>query len=294
MVRELRVFSLKKLNYISLLFLLLFLNGCAQPSQVKYSEFSYDYIIPSPYKLTKKHQNIYFDVGAQDLFLPEESLYLETLKLDMVDVKNNAQVLVHIQISDSFLIERPVGVRKEAIFDKSGKGRLQEIAILRGHIRTHYHIEVVDVLNDNLIDHFSGAENYPIEALDQFNKAKNIEALKATFMAETIVARYEVISGIWQRMKKKYLMNVRVIFAKDNFKLVSEFKPEPRLALAYDYLYENNKKSAAKALQVYNSLNKKYKDQEDELSLRVMSFLDKGISVSTRIVNHEYEDRYSD
>jgi len=166
------------------------------------------------------------------------------------------------------------------------------VAIQRAHIRTHYNIEVVDVLADTLIDHFNGAGNYPIEALDVFDKQLNRQTLKEAFLAESIVARYEVINTIWKHIKKDYLNNIQVIFAQEKYRLVSELESEPKLALAFDSLNENNKQSAAKALQIYNGLIKEYKILEDDYGKAVTSYLDRGITVSTSIVNHQHQDRY--
>jgi len=270
----------------------LLVSACSQLPTPSYDEIQYDYMIASPYELTPAHKNIYFDIDAPDLRLPEETLTLNTLNLNMVLNKQQAQVVVYIHVANSFLISRPAGLRKEVVFNEQKKGTLKDVAIQRAHIRTHYNIEVVDVLADTLIDHFNGAGNYPIEALDVFDKQLNRQALKEAFLAESIVARYEVINTIWKRIKIDYLKNIQVIFAQEKYRLVSELESEPKLALAFDRLNENNKQSAAKALQIYNGLIKEYKILEDDYSKAVTSYLDRGITVSTSIVNHQHQDRY--
>ncbi len=274
--------------------LCLSLVGCSNNlPQPVFDDINYDYIISSPYKLTLQHQNIYFDIDAADLRLPEETLSIPSLQLEMVNEKSQAQVVVYIHVANSFLISRPSGTRKEVIFNEQEKGKLKGVAIQRAHIRTHYNIEVVDVLADSLIDQFSGAGNYPIEVLDYFQPKKNITAMKEVFLAESIVARYEVINTIWRRIKKDYLNNIQVVFAQEKYNLMSDFETEPNVTVAFDLLSENNKQSAVKALHIYNALIKKYRPLEDEHSKAMAGYLDKGISVSTSIANHEHQDRYS-
>ncbi len=266
--------------------------ACSHVPTPQFDEIRYDYIIASPYELKAAHKNIYFDIDAPDLRLPEETLSLATLPLNMVLNKQQAQVVVYIHVANSFLIMRPSGLRKEVVFDEQQKGFLKDVVIQRAHIRTHYNIEVVDVLADTLIDQFNGAGNYPIEALDIFDKQLNQQALKEAFLAESIVARYEVINTIWTHIKKDYLNNIQVIFAQEKYRLVSELESEPKIEVAFEILNENNKQSAAKALQIYNGLIKKYKKMGDEYSAAVTQYIDKGITVSTSIVNHEHKDRY--
>ena len=269
-----------------------FTTACSNVPTPRFDEIRYDYVIASPYELTSAHKNIYFDIDAEDLSLPEETLSLATLNLNMVLNKQQAQVVVYIHVANSFLIKRPGGMRKEVVFDEQQRGAFQDVVIQRAHIRTHYNIEVVDGLADTLIDQFSGAGNYPLEALDVFEKKLNRKLLQEAFLEESIVARYEVINTIWNRIKMDYLNNIEVIFAQEKYRLVSELESEPRVELAFERLNENNKKSAAKALQSYNGLIKKYKKKGDEYSKAVTSYLDQGITVSTSIVNHQHQDRY--
>ncbi len=268
------------------------LYACASVPTPEYKDIKYDYVVGSIYPLTQAHKNIYFKIDASDLTLPEDTLSIPTLKLKKVLKKRQAQVVVFIHVANSFLIFRPAGMRKEVVFDAQQKGVLKDVAIQRAHIRTHYNIEVVDVLADTLIDQFSGAKNYPIEAIDLFNKDKNRQALKSVFLAESVVARYEVINSIWQGLEHLYLKDVQVSFAQETHYLVKSLNTEPKLALAFESLNENNKRSAKQALNIYNVLLKKYKKLEGDYNKTVSLYINHGITVSTSIVNHQYQDRY--
>ncbi len=280
------------LRLLAGIFSVITLFSCASLPTPEYKDIKYDYVVGSVYPLTEAHKNIYFEIDAPDVTPPEDTLLIPTLKLKKVLKKRQAQVVVFIHVANSFLILRPAGMRKEVVFNTQQKGALKDVAIQRAHIRTHYNIEVVDVLADTLIDQFSGAKNYPIEALDFFNKEKNRQALKEVFLAESVVARFEVINSIWQGLESIYLKDVQVSFVQEKHLLVKSLETEPKLALAFESLNENNKRSAKKALNIYNALLKKYKKLEGDYNKKVSRYIDQGITVSTSIVNHKYQDRY--
>ena len=257
----------------------LLLPACSQLPTAQYGEIQYDYVVASPYKLTPAHKNIYFALDAEDVLLPAGPLLLATLNLKRVLQKSQAQVVVYIHMANSFLISRPAGMRRE-------------VPIQRAHIRTHYNVEVVDVLADTLIDQFSGAGNYPIEALDFFAKPLNRQALKEAFNGESGTARHEVVNTVWTQLTQGYLQRIEVIFAHKKYRLVSELAAEPKLAQAFGRLKQNNKQAAVQALRIYNGLIKKYNKPEDETSEVLTSYIEQGITVSTSIINHEHEDRY--
>ncbi len=281
------------LSSCRLLLVILFLFGCAQRLPLpQYETFIYDFIIDSPYALSEQHQNIYLVVDAKDMQVPEGSLAIKSLLLKRVYSEKKAQIIVHINVSNSFLIERPAGITRDVVFDENGKGRVEEIAILRSFIRTRYTIEIIDVLNDVLIEQVSGAGNYAIETQDEFNILKNKKSLEEMFYEELSVARYEVMNQIWNTLKADILARLKVTFSNEKFTVASEHENETRLAQAFEYLLQNNKTDAKKALYLYNAALKEYKGRPDELSKQLLQLIDHGITVSSAIVNHEHADRY--
>jgi hypothetical protein len=277
---------------ITVIFLFLTFQGCAQSPTPEYKDLKYDFVVSSVYPLTKLHKNIYIEIDALDLSPPPKMLPISTLKLKEVFKKNKSQIVVSVHVANSFLKLRPAGIRKELIFNRDEKGSINKVAIQRAHIRTHYNIEVVDTLTDTLIDQFSGANNYPIEALDYFNKKENRLALNKIFVAATVVARQEVINNIWQGFEPVYLRNIQVSFAEYKYNIVKSLTTEPKLAVAFKRLKKNNKSSAKQALNIYNALLKKYKKLEGDYNKSVRLYIDHGITVSAAIVNNQHNDRF--
>ena len=258
----------------------------------EFDEIQYDYQSQSVYPITQAHQKIFISLDATDLELPDEPHRISSLLLDWSTVSDDAQFILFIRFSESFLIERISGVRTEVEFDEGGRGRAFEIPIQRGFVRTHFTIELVDVLSDTLVNQFQGAGNYPIEANLVKGVDENRALLQLAFQEEVGVARYQLMTEIWTNIKKHYLNDLRVTFGQQNFKLVSELDEEPAFLIAFDLLLENNKQSALKALAIYNDAIKQYPSGESEKTDQIRSWLDQGISASSAIANHEFEDRY--
>ena len=285
--------------------------GCATHGvNAEYGDIEYDYVINSAYPLTEKHKNIYLDIDGDDLILPSfskdkadlenpsieslemDALKLENLKLNWVNKKSQAQIILHLRISNSFLIERPAGIRTSVVFNEAGKGHLEDVPILRGFIRTHYQIELVDVLNDHLIDHFQGAENFPIENIDLFNHQANISAMQIQFDQQARQARKILLRKLWKNIQDYYLAMVKVSFGKERFTLVKSQESEPRYLQAFNLLKRNNRNSANQALRIYNQGIKDYQDLEDDFNKEMKNLFDYGITVSSRISHHTHQDRY--
>ena len=282
--------------------------GCANHGvNAEYGDIEYDYVVSSAYPLTEKHKSIYLDIDGDDLVLPQSSseivsqrksnleipsLEIENLKLNWVNKKSQAQVILHLRISNSFLIERPAGIRTSVVFNAKGKGHLEDVPILRGFIRTHYQVELVDVLNDLLIDHFQGAENFPIESIDLFNHQANISAMQIQFDQQARQARKMLMAKLWKNIQDYYLAMVKVSFGKEKFTLVKSQANEPKFLQAYNLLKRNNRNSANQALRIYNQGIKDYQDLEDDFNKEMKNLFDYGITVSSRISNHTHQDRY--
>ena len=282
--------------------------GCANHGvNAEFGHIEYDYLVNSAYPLTEKHKNIFLDIDGDNLILPlfnsempsleiespeVESLEMETLKLNWVKEKQQAQIILHLRISNSFLIERPAGIRTNVVFNAAGKGHLEDVAILRGFIRTHYQVELVDVLNDHLIDHFQGAENFAIENIDLFDHQANISAMQIQFDQQARQARKVLMEKLWKNIKNYYLAMVQVSFGKEKFTLVKNQESEPRYLQAFNLLKRNNRNSANQALRIYNQGIKDYQDLEDDFNKEMKNLFDYGITVSSRISNHTHQDRY--
>lgn len=274
-------------------FLFMLLMGCSGTSlKPHFDEVQYDFQQKSIYTISSKHKNIYISLDAPDLQLPAQPHRIKTLLLDWVKREKDAQFILFIRFSNSFLIERISGVRTEVEFDEKGRGRTYEIPIQRAYVRTHYTIELVDVLNDVLVSQYQGAGNYPIEAKLVKEKAANRKLLRGAFQDELGVARYQLMTDIWDNIKKVYLRDIQVTFGQQNFKLVSELNEEPAFLTAYDLLLENNKTAAQKALAIYNDAIKQYVAGESDRSDQIRTWLDQGITAASAIVNHEFDDRY--
>ena len=288
---------------LTAIFLFTWLFGCAnQGVNAEFGEIEYDYLVSSPYPLTQKHQNIHLDIDGDNLTFPLSvsqmnglaiaGLEMENLKLNWVQKKDNAQVILHLRISNSFLIERPAGIRTNVVFNDAGIGHLEDVAILRGFIRTHYQIELVDALNDQLIDHFQGAENFPVENIDLFNRQSNISAMQVQFDRQALNARKALMEKLWENIKGYYLAMVKVSFGKEKFTLVKNQESEPRYLQAFNLLNRNNRNSANQALRIYNQGIKDYQGLEDDFNKEMKNMFDYGITVSSRISNHTHQDRY--
>ncbi len=267
--------------------------GCAnKPVEPEYGEIIYDYLVPSPYPLTQEHKNIFVKIDGDNLVAPAQSLDMETLKLKWVNGQSQAQVVLYLRISNSFLIERPAAYRKEVIREGRDKGELKYVSLLRGFIRTHYQIELVDTINDQLIEHFQGAHHYPIEAIDLFDHSLNVRTLKEEFDEQEVLARKELMKNLWLNIQNQYLQSVQVSFGKEKFELVKSHQDEPRFLRAFNLLNRNTRSNASQALNIYNRSIKDYKNLDDDISKALAGYIDYGITVSSRISNHAHQDRY--
>lgn len=270
-----------------------FLSACsADLPKPHFDLIYYDYQIASSYPLTKKHQYIAIALDAKDIVLPEFPLKDASLPLKITEDINKAQVLVHVNVSDSFLIQRPNAIRSEVIFPKNAKGYVESYEVLRGFIRTHYSIEIIDVLNNTLIYDRQGAINHDIETRNLNDKKNNIEALQLLFFEETPVARYSLISEVLSQLDKHDFNVLRVQFKQDEFKVVKSLKGEGNFQKAFELLEGNNKHEAQQALDVYNNMLKFYQNKDDALSKAILQWLDPGLKACTTIVNHPHQDRY--
>ena len=270
-----------------------FITGCANKGvKAEFGDIVYDYLVSSSYPLTDKHKAIYLDIDGDNLIIPQNSLKMETLKLNWVTQKKQAQVILHLRISNSFLIQRPAGVRTNVVFNDKGIGHLENVPILRGFIRTHYQIELVDTLNDQLIDHFQGAHNFPVESIDLFNHQANVSAMQIKFDQQASAARKALMENLWENIQGQYLVMVQVSFGKEEFHLVKSHENDPRYLQAFNLLSRNTRLSAAKALNIYNKGIKDYQELDDDIQKYMNNLFDYGITVSSRISNHGHQDRF--
>lgn len=271
----------------------LLLSACsADLPKPNYDVVYYDYKIDSSYPLSKAHKYLAIALDANDIVLPEFPLKDATLPLKITENLKKAQVLVQVNVSDSFLIERPSAVRSEVVFPKDAKGYVESYDVLRGYIRTHYSVEIIDMLNNSLVFDRQGASNHSIETRDQHDKQKNIQALQALFFEETPVARYDLISHVLKQLEAEDFNVLRVHFKQDEFNIVQSVEGEDNFETAYDLLQENNKHYAQQALAVYNKMLKFYDNKDDALSQAMVSWLQPGLTACTAIVNHPHQDRY--
>ncbi|MEH6347677.1 MAG: hypothetical protein V7785_21455 [Bermanella sp.] len=274
-------------------FALALISGCANKIvEPEYGQITYDYLVPSPYPLSNEHKNIFVKLDGENLAAPTQPLNMETLKLKWVNQETKAQVVLYLRVSSSFLIERPAKYRKETILEGPDKGGLKYVSLLRGFIRTHYQIELVDIINDQLIDHFQGAHHYPIETIDLFDHSLNVNILKGQFDEQEPVARKELMATLWLNIQNQYLQSVQVSFGKEKFYLVKSHKAEPRFLQAFNLLNRNTRTNASQALNIYNRSIKDYKKLDDDTSKALAGYIDYGITVSSRISNHAHQDRY--
>lgn len=270
-----------------------FLFACsAELPKPSFDLIQYDYQINSPYPLTKQHQFLAIVLDAPDIELPEFALKDMTLPMKVTEDIKKAQVLVQINVSDSFLIQRKNALRSETVFPTDGKGYVESYEVLRGDIRTHYSIEIIDLLNDVLIYDRQGAIDHGIETRNSHDKQKNIAAIKQLFFEETPVARYGLISEILKQLEHDDFNLLRVKFEQQEFKIVKSLTGEPRFEKAFTLLQANNKHQAQQALDVYNTLLKSYENKNDELSQAMLQWLEPGLTACTAIVNHPQQDRY--
>ena len=87
------------------LFYSVMLLGCANDGvKAQFGDVVYDYLIPSTYPLTPQHKNIYLAIDGDNIVIPKNSLNMENVKLNWVNKKNQAQIILHLRISNSFLI----------------------------------------------------------------------------------------------------------------------------------------------------------------------------------------------
>lgn len=274
-------------------FILALISGCANKLvEPEYGQIIYDYLVPSPYPLSNDHKNIFVKLDGENLIAPSGPLNMETLKLKRVNQQARAQVVLYLRVSNSFLIERPAAYRKETILEGRDKGDLKYVSLLRGFIRTHYQIELVDVINDRLVDHFQGAHHYPIETTDLFDHSLNVKTLKEQFDEQEPVAREQLMKTLWLNIQNQYLQSVQVSFGKEKFELVKSHEAEPRFLQAFNLLKRNTRTNASQALNIYNRSIKDYKKLDDDTSKALASYIDHGITVSSRISNHAHQDRY--
>jgi hypothetical protein len=151
---------------------------------------------------------------------------------------------------------------------------------------------VVDNLKDSLINQVNSAGNFTIEAELSNDLKKNKAIIKQQFYKQLDAARNQLIKDIWQDLKTHHLAEIQTIFGQVKDKVVSDLPVEPKFKQAYQLLKTNRKRNALKALKIYNLGMSDYKEKEDRLSIMIKRHLDHGITVSSKIANHEYPDRY--
>jgi hypothetical protein len=275
----------------------LFLWGLVACSSVDmvptYSELEYDFQIKSSYPITNNHRNIHLYLDASGLVPPKGMETIEGLKLNWTDAEAQSQIAIYIRFSDSFLIERQAGQRRELTYNHNGRGELQYVPIQRGFVRTHYNIEVVDKITDSLINDFQGADNFSIEAMQADTLKARRALLKSEFHKKKLVARKALLEKLLDQLDSHYLVDVMVTFGQKEFSLVSELKEEAAFASAFSQLKKNKKNAALKALSIYNDALKKYPSGESEKIDQIRQWLDEGITAASAIANHQYEDRYN-
>lgn len=275
---------------------LVYLSGCSFfAPKPTFSPVVYDYQVPPTYALTAKHKTLSVKINDGKPF-PEKKLAFEKLKLAWTDNIKNAQIRVYVNYLQPFLIERPDGVRKDVVFDENKKGTIKYMPIQRAFIRTRYNIEIIDGVSDSLIRDFQFSFHYPIEAPQFRNKDQAAMALKKQFNASKKMAETALIADVWQKLKIAYLQDVVVSFAQQEFSVVSDYEPEPKLSKAYEFLKLNNKLGAQKSLNIYNQLNKQYsariKEDDSKFNQNMLIYISQGIGASSGILNHTYAPRY--
>jgi hypothetical protein len=295
LIRFFRKYDLKKtgLNkHILLLLVYGLFSGCSSLPIPEYSTVIYDYQVKPPYEMDSSYKKLNVSLDVSDVKLPEKSLKDESLKFAWTPVPDKAQLAVYIHLSNSFLIDRENTIKEQVVYAENGRGGFIRTPIQRGFIRTHYTIEVIDRIKDTLIEQVNSAGQYSIEAELTNSKQDNKRILAVSYHKNLYDARSKLVSDIWSDLKNRHLSQVQTTFGKVEGKVVSGLSVEPKFKQAFLLLNSNRKRDAVKALKIYNLAVAAYKDNEDDLSLMILKYLDQGISVSTSIANYEYPDRY--
>ena len=280
------------LKRVITLFLCNIIIGCSSLPTPEFSEVIYDYQVKPPYALTSAYKKINISLDTDDVKLPEPTFKDESFNFKWTPASSASQIAVYIHLSNSFLIERENTIVTSVIYDSDGKGGYVRKGVQRGYIRTHYTIEVVDKIKDTLINQVALAGNFPIEADLTNDLIENKKILKSQFYALQKKAREQLLNDIWRDLKTHHLSLVQTTFGQVTDKVVSKLSIEPKFNQAYLLLKTNRKRNAIKALDIYNSGMALYKDKDDDLSIMIRNHLDHGITVSSKIANHEYPDRY--
>ncbi|GAA6135724.1 hypothetical protein NBRC116188_25140 [Oceaniserpentilla sp. 4NH20-0058] len=270
------------------LLLLIILSGCTGP-KTKSDNFLFEYTIPPSYPLTDQHKFIYVQLNDTSLELPEEKLEFEALTLKDTSVRKKAHIIVYINLSPSYLVQRQPISRRIVEYDEKEKGHVTYKVTNRGYVRTRYTLEVVDIIQDTLIYQTQGSSNYAISAKPKPEKNQTITQLKSAFYENRIVARETLLAEIWNNIKQHYLQSISVTFASSNYNLLSYHEQEPAFEKAYKLLLKNDKTAARQALNIYDQALKKYSgkdsnDPSDEKKL-ITTHLNKGITVALDMVN---------
>lgn len=281
-------------RYLVILFTLLLLSACSGVDlKPEMGSVRYDFQQRASYEMSKQHKTIKVKLDVEDLELPDEAIRIPELLLDWVEPDQASDITIYVRFSESYLVERLPGVRTEVTYDERKKGTVKDVPIQRAYVRTVYVVEVVDIINDVLIDQYQGAGNYDFEADFGVTKQQDKQLMTTAFNEEVGVARYQLLTDIWRRIKHQYLNNLLVTFGKVEYPVVISLKSEPAFSEAYDELLNNNKKSAEKALKIYSDALKRYQgDDLDEAQQSIKAWLDQGVTVASSILNHQFEDRY--
>ncbi|MFT6327001.1 MAG: hypothetical protein ACJA0E_001196 [Bermanella sp.] len=282
-------------GYIKLLLLLILnlaLFGCSSLPIPEYGQVIYDYQVKPEYEMNESYKYFHISIDARDVSLPEKKFNDESIKFAWSSSNTNSQLVVYINLSNSFLIDRENAIKDELIYDMNGKKGFIRTPIQRGFIRTRYTIELIDRTKDKLINSVNLAGNFSIEAELTNSADKNRKILKAAYYENIKEARKKLVSDIWSDLKKYHLSSIQTTFRKIEYSIVSKLAVEPKFEQAYLLLMTNRKRNAVKALNIYNKGVALYKDKQDDLSLMILKHLDDGITASTSIANNEYPDRY--
>ena len=277
---------------LSMVLIILLVCGCSSLPKATFGEVAYDYQVKPTYALSTSYKTLNVALDARNISLPEKTFADESIKFKWTPSSKAAQIAVYIHLSNSFLIERENAVKNQVLFDDKGKGGYIRTGIQRAFIRTHYTVEVVDNLKDSLINQVNAAANFAIEAELSNDLTINKSTLKKQFYKQLSEARKKLVEDIWSGLKTHYLADIQTTFGTVKGKVVNELSVEPSFKRAYQLLTTNRKRNALKALKIYNSAMASYKDKDDDLSLMIRKHLDHGITVSSKIANHEYPDRY--
>lgn len=277
---------------ITTLIIASFLSGCAGPV-IKHGKIEYDYLMPSTYELTKKHKTIHVAIDDQSLKAPEHKLKYEALKLLYTGDQSKASMVVFVHLLPSYLVQRTPTTQQVVDYEESSIGQVVYVVMNRGYIRTPYSVELVDKVNDKLVFHTRGAENYTITAPPKPEQEASASELLKAFHANTQLARQAALGNIWEDLKGRYLNEITVSMGQMTFSLVSYHENEPVFSKAFELIKQNDQILAKRALALYNQAYKKYQGNEDEESKKILSYIDSGISAATKIVNDPHPQRYS-